>query len=130
MYCDPHPRIASSPPNNEEIETQRATVCKWIKNELDPVFDKIRTGSLEVISPTILDSFPKIDYNILMWPLNHDPIGYFAHFIAEWNDDVEHLKASKRDPVENTFYFLLLTLAPYMLSVALSIQIVKICYKD
>lgn len=130
IYCKPLSPENLPPQYFTQLAKWRSDICKWVSDNMIPIYDKVRHGSEDTFDISIVDSFPNVSNEALRWPIASNPKAYFRYIISNWNDAITHLKTSRTDPSTFTGYFATIAFGPYVLALALALQIVKIYYKD
>jgi hypothetical protein len=129
LSCVPHPRIAGSPPNNEDIEQDRRLLCEWATANFKTRAARIVQGEDEMFDADRWPPFPKLKTGVgAAIPYQGDG-KWFWDAAHSWDDGLTVIKRASDPAAQNQAYLALIFLSPYILAVAIAVQIVKIFYE-
>lgn len=125
--CAEHHRTKNSPPNYDDIVAKQIAVCDWVKTKYLPMAQKIEAGAEVDFDVSIFDSFPKgaDDYIFIRGPAGAE----LRKMATDWNEALRTKRDAESSLVKSAVYLLLTFLSPYILAIALAVQLTKIFYE-
>ena len=129
LDCVPQPRLTSPLPNNDDVQDDRRNLCEWATSNFKTHAALIVQGKDEIFDTSRWAPFPKLKTDVGSAVPFQNQGEWFFQAAQSWDEGVAVIKKATEVVPQSDAYRAVIFLGPYILAIAIAVQVVKIFYE-